>query len=83
MPYSKKFNFIQVAIPKTGTTSLASALKKIDPNMTLLKNKVTPEYREKYHLNEIKDPKPGREKHLSALQIKYILGDKIFNDCFK
>lgn len=83
MPYSKEFKFIQVAIPKTGTTSLVHALKTIDPNIALLKDLVTEEYREKYNLNKTEDLKPGREKHLSALQIKYILGDEVFNSCFK
>ncbi|MCX2978879.1 hypothetical protein EYC82_16095 [Halieaceae bacterium IMCC11814] len=34
-------------------------------------------------LIEIGDSKPGRAKHLSAVQIKYILGEAEFNRCFK
>lgn len=83
MPYSKKYNFIHVAIPKTGTTSLAHALKEADPELCLLSEHVTAQYREKYNLNEINDRRPGRAKHLSALQIKYILGEEIFTQCFK
>lgn len=37
----------------------------------------------KYRLDEIGDSKPGRAKHLSAVQIKYILGEAEFNRCFK
>ena len=83
MPYSKKYNFIHVAIPKTGTTSLIYALKTADPNLGLHKEYITPEYQKKYNIDAIKGHTPGRAKHLSALQIKYIVGDEVFAKCFK
>lgn len=87
MPYSQTMKFIHVAIPKTGTTSLVRALKKAHKSyqgeLTLLNEKITPEFRSTHSLNEIGDKNPGRAKHLSALQIKYILGETEFKRCFK
>lgn len=88
MPHSKSLSTIFVAIPKTGTTSLISALKKLQKNsdngeLSLLKDQITPEFRVKYGLNSLNDSSPGRAKHLSAVQLKYILGDEEFDRCFK
>jgi hypothetical protein len=86
MPYSKSLGLIFVAIPKTGTTSVTRALSRIEPSeggLLLLNELIDQEYRRKYRLNEIGDNKPGRGKHLSALQIKYILGDEEFDRCLK
>ena len=83
MPYSKKYNFIHVAIPKPGTTSLVHALKTAAPEISLLKEHITAQFRKEYKLNRIKARPPSRAKHLSALQIKYIIGDEAFAECFK
>lgn len=87
MPYCKTLKFIHVAIPKTGTTSLVHALKTCarehGTKLTLLNEKITPAFRSEYNLNEIGDKNPGKAKHLSALQIKYILGEEEFQNCFK
>lgn len=87
MPYIKSLGLIHVAIPKTGTTSLTRALKNLQKlhggEVQLVNDKITAEYRRKYHLDKIGDSKPGRAKHLSALQIKYILGEDEFDRCIK
>jgi Sulfotransferase family len=87
MPYSKSMKFIHIAIPKTGTTSLVRALKTAhkssDGKLTLLNEKITPEFRSTHSLNELGDNKPGSAKHLSAIQLKHILGEHEFNRCFK
>lgn len=87
MPYSKTYKFIHVAIPKTGTTSLVHVLQAFlqdqGDDLTLFNEKITPEFRQKYNLNEIGDKKPGKAKHLSALQINYILGEEEFQNCYK
>ncbi len=87
MPYSKTLKFVHVAIPKTGTTSMVLAMKGAQETrggeLTLLNDWITPEFRKKYRLNKIRDPHPKRAKHLSALQLNYILGDQEFERCFK
>ena len=87
MPYSKSLGLIFVAIPKTGTTSLTRALRYLQQPqgepLQLVKEQITGEYRKIHRLDEIGDRKPGWAKHLSALQIKYILGDDEFNRCLK
>ncbi|MEJ8569663.1 sulfotransferase family 2 domain-containing protein [Elongatibacter sediminis] len=77
---------IFVAIPKTGTTSVIHALNTALPQnqkLTLLKERVNRRFRARHGLNEIGDKRPGRAKHLSAIQIKYVLGDAEFDRCFK
>lgn len=86
MPYSKSLGLVFVAIPKTGTTSVTRAMHDISKpfgGLQLVNEYVDDEYRRKYRLHEIGDNKPGRAKHLSALQIKYILGDEEFERCTK
>lgn len=65
---------------------MTRALKNAEPpggGLRLLNELIDKEFRGKYRLNEIGDNKPGRGKHLSALQIKYILGDEEFDRCVK
>jgi hypothetical protein len=86
MPYSPTLGLIYVAIPKTGTTSLTHALHDMEPagrRLHLYKETISRDYRRKHRLDEIGDPKPGKGKHLSAIQIKYILGNDEFNRCLK
>lgn len=87
MPYSKSLGLLFVAIPKTGTTSLTRALRYLQQTqeepLQLVNEQITREYRKNHRLDEIGDRKPGRAKHLSAIQIKYILGDDEFNRCLK
>lgn len=86
MPYLPSLGLVYVAIPKTGTTSVTRALHNIstsEDNVQLVKEKIDPAFRKKYKLNKIGDKRPGRAKHLSALQLKYILGDKEFERCTK
>jgi hypothetical protein len=88
MPYSKSLGAIFVAIPKTGTTSITRVLKTIqksqDGKLSLLNERITPGYRLKHGLYKTGTiTKPGRGKHLSAAQIKCILGDEEFDRCFK
>jgi len=86
MPYLSSLDLVYVAIPKTGTTSVTRALHGICPPgdpLQLVKEEVDQPFRRKYRLDEIGDNKPGRAKHLSALQIKYILGDEQFARCTK
>ena len=84
MPYLKSLGLVYVAIPKTGTTSITRALQDIPQpagSLQLVKEAIDDTFRRKYRLNTIGDNKPGRAKHLSALQIKYILGDEEFARC--
>ena len=87
MPYSKQLGLIFVGIPKTGSSSLVSALKTLQApygeDLQLLREFVDKNYRKRYRFGEIGDPKPGRTKHLSALQIKYVLGQEEFDRCIK
>jgi hypothetical protein len=87
MPYMPSLGLVYVAIPKTGTTSLNRALRDMyEPSgnkVQLLREKIDQKFRAKYRLDEIGDKKPGHAKHLSALQLKYILGDEEFARCTK
>ncbi len=84
MPYIPALGLIYVAIPKTGTTSMTRALRSTCPSkddMQLVKDHIDKAFRQKYHLNKIGDKRPGRAKHLSAIQLKYILGAEEFERC--
>ena len=86
MPYMPSLGLVYVAIPKTGTTSVTRALHDIstaDDSVQLVKDVIDPAFRKKYQLNKIGDKKPGRAKHLSAIQLKYILGEEEFARCTK
>lgn len=87
MPYSQSLGLVHIAIPKTGTTSLVSALHSIQRarggELGLLNDEITREFRAKHRLNILGDRRPSRAKHLSAIQLKYILGDEEFDRCFK
>ena len=47
-----------------------------------MNDEVDAAFRERYKLGEIGDRQPGKAKHLSALQLKYILGEE-FDRSFK
>ena len=48
-----------------------------------IKQKSRREYRKTHNFNEIGDKKPGWAKHLSALQIRHVLGNEEYSRCFK
>ncbi|MFT4614978.1 MAG: chondroitin 4-sulfotransferase 11 [Bacteroidia bacterium] len=84
MPYSPELGIVFVAIPKTGTTSITRALKVVSKErggLQLLNEHIDKPFRKKYKLNKIGDKKPGHAKHLSAIQLKYILGEEEFERC--
>lgn len=85
MPYSNSHSYIFVAIPKTGTTSTVSTLKKIHKahrgKLLLANGEVDRKFVKKYKFDEALKGKTRRIKHLSALQLKYILGEK-YNQYF-
>ena len=87
MPWSPSHHYVHVAIPKTGTTSLVRALhtlhKREGGSLELVKEQITPEFREEHGLDALGDPQPGRAKHLSAPQLQAILGDEEFGRCFR
>lgn len=86
MPYLPSLGLVYVAIPKTGTTSLSRALRNmVEPEgeVQLIREKIDTKFRARYRLDEIGDKKPGHAKHLSALQLKYILGAEEFERCTK
>jgi hypothetical protein len=86
MPYMPSLALVFVAIPKTGTTSLIRAFYDAcvpKERVQLVKEVIDPAFRNKYQLDTIGDKKPGRAKHLSAMQLKYILGDDEFARCTK
>jgi len=80
MPYSEKLKLVHVAIPKTGTTSVARAIHNLHEihggELTLVKDEIDAVFRQKYGLDILGDRKPGHAKHLSAAQLKLILGEK-------
>ena len=86
MPWSDHQSYVYVAIPKTGSTSTVATLKKLHRKhggkLLLQTEKVDRAFRNKYGLNSIGDKQPGKAKHLSALQLKYILG-KRYDRCFR
>jgi hypothetical protein len=85
MPYSPSHNYVHVAIPKTGSTSLVRALQNLHArdggSLELYRGEVTSRFRRKHRLNELGDSRPGRAKHLSALQLKKILGVEQYESC--
>jgi hypothetical protein len=86
MPYLPSLGLIYVAIPKTGTTSVNRALRnscQSKDDVKLVKDPIDKAFREKHQLNKIGDKRPGMAKHLSAIQLKYILGAEEFERCVK
>lgn len=79
MPYSERFGLVHIAIPKTGTTSVVNALQRLHKqhggSLTLVKDRIDARFRALHRLDELGDPHPGRAKHLSAIQLKYVLGE--------
>jgi len=79
MPYSNSHSYIFVAISKTGTSSVVSTLKKIHKthggSLLLASGEIDHEFLEKYQFNKALKGRTMRVKHLSALQLKYILGE--------
>ena len=86
MPFSSTHRYVHVCILKTGTTSVTRAFHQFHcehgGSYALMKDEVDSAFRDRYNLWEIGDPQPGRAKHLSALQLKYILGEE-FDRCLK
>jgi len=87
VPWSPSHHYVHVAIPKTGTTSLVRALHTLHEreggSVELINDQITPEYRREHGLDALGDPQPGRAKHLSALQLRTILGDEEFDRCYR
>ena len=87
MPWSGSHHYVHVAIPKTGTTSLVRALHtlhdRIGGEVELINDHITPEFRQEHGLDALGDPQPGRAKHLSAVQLKTILGAEEFDRCYR
>lgn len=86
MPYSPSHSYVFVAIPKTGTTSMISALRSLHSrdggSLELRQEWITSEFRQRYGLDALGDRQPGRAKHLSAAQLRLILGPDEFEKCF-
>lgn len=86
MPYSSAHGYVHVAIPKTGTTSLVRAQHELHDRdggvLELVNDDITPEFRERCGFDALGDPQPGRSKHLSAPQIRLVLGDVEYERCF-
>lgn len=80
MPYAERFQLVHVAIPKTGTTSVVRALQNLHDihggELTLVKDRIDATFRARYGLDALGDKQPGRAKHLSAIQLKTILGQR-------
>lgn len=80
MPYSERFRLVHVAIPKTGTTSVVRALRQLHARhggeLTLHDEPIDTAFRRRHGLDALGDPQPGHAKHLSALQLATILGDR-------
>jgi chondroitin 4-sulfotransferase 11 len=86
MPWSSSHHYVHVAIPKTGTTSLVRALgdlhRREGGTVELVNDEVTPAFRLRHGLDRLGDPQPGHAKHLSAVQLRSILGADEFDRCF-
>lgn len=86
MPFSATHRYVHVCIPKTGTTSVCGAFQKYHKQhggtYTLMKEPVDEAFRTLHGLHAIGDRHPGRAKHLSALQLRYVLGDA-FDQSFR
>ena len=80
MPYSQTLSLVHVAIPKTGTTSVVRALLDLHARhggeLTLVKERVDRAFRRRHGLDMLAEKKPGRAKHLSAAQLRLILGER-------
>ena len=86
MPYSSSLGLLFIAVPKTGSSSMTHALKEIAPSsegLSLLKEQIDKDYCKRYQLQKAHGKVPGRGKHLSALQARYILGEEEFDRCIK
>ncbi len=79
MPYSSSLGLIHIAVPKTGSTSIINALHQLHDQhggqLTLVRERVDEAFCQQYDLNRISEPLPGRAKHLSAQQLRHILGE--------
>lgn len=86
MPYSPSHHYVHVAIPKTGTTSVVRALHQLHAleggELGLIQEAITPEFRSRHGLEALGDKHPKRAKHLSALQLRSILGDEAYGRAF-
>jgi hypothetical protein len=80
VPYSERFGLVHVAIPKTGTTSLVHALHRLHDHhggeLTLVKEKVDRAFCHRHGLDTLPGRHPGRAKHLSALELATVLGER-------
>lgn len=87
MPYSEHFNFVHIAIPKTGTTSVVRALIQLHTmhggNISLYREFVDAAFRARYGLDRLNDRQPGRAKHLSAEQLRLVLGEERYDAAFR
>jgi hypothetical protein len=73
MIYSKKYNLLYIAVPKTGTTSVVKAILTIDPEAE--SNHLTVGER----VIRGKDLKKGVLGHARAKEIKEVVSDDFFN----
>ena len=87
MPHSPTHKYIHIRIPKTGSVSINAVFGKFHAEhggqRNLMNGRIGWWFRARHNLWKIGDKHPGRAGHLSAIQMKYILGEKEFNRCFK
>lgn len=80
MPYSEQLNLVHVAIPKTGTSSVVAALHSLHEQqggkLTLLDERVNKTFCRRHGLTSSDGALPARAKHLSAEQLRIVLGDR-------
>ncbi len=80
MPYSEQLNLVHVAIPKTGTSSVVAALRLLHKQhggrLTLLGERVNEAFCRRHGLSPSDGTLPARAKHLSAEQLRIVLGER-------
>ena len=80
MPYSDSHRYIHIRVPKTGSSSVARSLRLAHLEQggfrELLKGKVDKEFKKKHSLADLKMTNATQIQHLSARELKYIMGKK-------
>ncbi len=80
MPYCPTLKLVHVAIPKTGSTSVVRALRNLAERhhgeVTLINEKVDSAFKKRHGLKALGARCPGRAKHLSAAQLRAVLGER-------
>ncbi len=85
MPYSDSHRYVHIRVPKTGSSSVARSLRLAHQEQggsgEFLKGKVDKEFKKEYGLTDLKMTNATQIQHLSARELKHIIGNK-YNEYF-